>query len=471
MRRVDSPEVNFFAEVRERFTSEQAADIDRAFEFSRAAHEGQFRASGEPYFHHPVTVAQILLDMAAADRDILCAALLHDVIEDCGVSAEQLERDFGAGVSAIVDGVTKFDQTRVLSDAGAREETLRKLVTAGGRDHRIFSLKCADRLHNLRTLAAVPDAKRKRVARETLAIFCPLAQYVGLTRFAAEMEYLAYGWAFPRRAKVVARWIDVKTAFDRRRIAGAAATLPHVSRLAFAAPEPTLAAESFSHALNLLREQHSSRALFATPVVYRRVQSMAQAYADLAALHESAYALPGTFRTDLVAGSVSTAVFLGTQGPVVEFSFRFPPSRSTPFVFEAGAASSSDDLSIVVAGRGDEGELTRTLRELLRHRSITVLSPKGKAFLLPMSSTVLDFAFAVHSEIGLRARGAVVNGRVSDISSELRSGDIVEVITADNVRAEASWIGYLRSPRARAKLRHWLRDLEKADDPLKSAAR
>jgi GTP diphosphokinase / guanosine-3',5'-bis(diphosphate) 3'-diphosphatase len=471
MRRVDSPEVNFFAEVRQRFTSQQADDITRAFEFSRAAHEGQFRASGEPYFHHPVTVGQILLDLVAADRDILCAALLHDVIEDCGVSAEQLESDFGPGVAAIVDGVTKFDQTRVLSDIGAREETLRKLVTAGSRDHRIFSLKCADRLHNLRTLDAVPDAKKKRVARETLAIFCPLAQYVGLTRFAAEMEYLAYQWVFPRRASVIKHWIAIKGNFDRRRIAGAAATLPSVSELAFAAPDPALAAERFSHALNLLREQNSSRALFATPVVYRQTATMIDAYTQIAALHQSAYALPGTFRTDLVAGSVSSAVFIGTQGPVVEFSFRFPPSRSTPFVFEAGAAGSSEDLSMVVAGQGDEGELTRTLRELLRHRSITVLSPKGKAFLLPMSSTVLDFAFAVHSEIGLRARGAIVNGRVSDISSELRSGDIVEVITADKVRAEASWIAHLRSPRARAKLRHWLRDIEKTNDPLKSQAR
>jgi GTP diphosphokinase / guanosine-3',5'-bis(diphosphate) 3'-diphosphatase len=471
MRRVDSPEVNFFAEVRKRFGNAHASDIVRALEFSRNAHEGQFRASGEPYIHHPITVAQILLDLTAADRDILCAALLHDVIEDCGVTAEQLARDFGEGVSAIVDGVTKFDQTRVLSDIGAREETLRKLVTAGARDHRIFSLKCADRLHNLRTLDAVPIAKRKRVSRETLAIFCPLAQYVGLSRLAAEMEHIAYAWVFPRRTRVISRWLETKSAFDRRRIAGAAASLPHVSRAAFAESDHALEAENFSHALTLLREQSSSRALFSTPHIYRRATSMANAYAEIAGLHEDAYALPGSFRTDLVSGTVSTAVFLGKQGPVVEFAFRFPPSRSTPFVFESSSLGSTEDLSTVVAGHGDEGELTRTLRELLRNRSITVLSPKGKAFLLPMSSTVLDFAFAVHSEIGLRARGAVVNGRTTDISSELRSGDIVEVITSDAVRANVDWIAHLRSPRARAKLRHWIRETEKADDPLRAASR
>jgi GTP diphosphokinase / guanosine-3',5'-bis(diphosphate) 3'-diphosphatase len=471
MRRVDSPEVNFFAEVRKRFSRSHANDIIRALEFSRSAHEGQFRASGEPYLHHPITVAQILLDLTAADRDILCAALLHDVIEDCGVTAETLTQDFGDGVSAIVDGVTKFDQTRVLSDAGAREETLRKLVTAGGRDHRIFTLKCADRLHNLRTLEAVAPEKRKRVSRETLAIFCPLAQYVGLPRFAAEMERIAYRWVFPRRTQVICDWIVAKSAFDRRRIAGPAASLPHISRVAFADIDATIDAENFSHALTLLREQSSSRALFATPHVYRRATSMASAYAEIAGLHEDAYALPGSFRTDLVSGMVSTAVFLGKQGPVVEFYFRFPPSRSTPFVFESGSIGLTEDFTTVVASRGDEGDLTRTLRELLRHRSITVLSPKGKAFLLPMSSTVLDFAFAVHSEIGLRARGAVVNGRVADISSELRSGDIVEVITADAVRARVDWIAHLRSPRARAKLRHWIRESEKADDPLRAAAR
>ncbi len=471
MRRVDSPEVNFFAEVRKRFGSAHANDIARALEFSRAAHEGQFRASGEPYLHHPITVAQILLDLTAADRDILCAALLHDVIEDCGVTADALARDFGEGVSAIVDGVTKFDQTRVLSDTGAREETLRKLVTAGARDHRIFSLKCADRLHNLRTLDAVPATKRRRVSRETLAIFCPLAQYVGLPRFAAEMEHIAYRWAFPHRARVISRWLELKSAFDRRRITGAAASLPHVLRVAFAELDSTLEAENFSHALILLREQSSSRALFATPHVYRRTLSMAHAYSEIAGLHEDAYALPGSFRTDLVSGVVSTAVFLGKHGPVVEFSFRFPPSRSTPFVFESGSLGSTEDLSTLTAGQGDEGELTRTLRELLRNRSITVLSPKGKAFLLPMSSTVLDFAFAVHSEIGLRARGAVVNGRTTNISSELRSGDIVEVITSDAVRASVDWIAHLRSPRARAKLRHWIREIEKADDPLRAANR
>ncbi|TAG46642.1 MAG: bifunctional (p)ppGpp synthetase/guanosine-3',5'-bis(diphosphate) 3'-pyrophosphohydrolase [Betaproteobacteria bacterium] len=465
MRQVDSLEVNFFAEVRRRFAPGAAVDIERATHFSRSAHEGQLRASGEPYFYHPLTVAQILLDMVAPDRDLICAALLHDVIEDCGVSAAQLERDFGAGVSAIVDGVTKFDQTRVISQAGAREETLRKLVRAGARDHRIFSLKCADRLHNLRTLDAVPDAKKRRVAAETLAIFCPLAQYVGLHRFAVEMENLAYVWAHPGRHAAISTWLTVKAEFDRRRMQSATADYPTVSRIALADADPSLSAEAFAHGLMLLREQSSSRALFATPVVYRRYASMALAYADIAVLHEFTYVLPGTFKVDLVAGVVSTSVFLGSHGPVVEFSFHCPPSRATPFVFEAGASSSSEDLSTVVAGRGDEGDLTRTLRELLRHRSITVLSPKGKAFLLPMSSTVLDFAFAVHSEIGLRARGAMVNGRVTDISSELRSGDVVEVITSERIRAEAGWIAHLRSPRGRNKLRHWLREVERADDP------
>ncbi len=465
MRQVDSPEVNFFAEVRRRFAPAAAHDIERATHFARTAHEGQLRASGEPYFYHPLSVAQSLLDMVAPDRDLICAALLHDVIEDCGVSAESLELDFGPGVSAIVDGVTKFDQTRVVSQVGAREETLRKLVVAGARDHRIFSLKCADRLHNLRTLDAVSVAKQRRVAAETLAIFCPLAQYVGLHRFAAEMEYLAYRWAHPQRTAAISAWLTTKAGFDVRRMKTAASDFPALAKIALAEPDPSVAADNFAHGLMLLREQTSSRALFATPVVYRRYASMALAYADIAALHECAYVLPGTFKVDLVAGAVSTSVFLGTHGPVVEFSFRFPPSRATPFVFEAGTSSSSEDLSTVVAGRGEEGDLTRTLRELLRHRSITVLSPKGKAFLLPMSSTVLDFAFAVHSEIGLRARGAMVNGRATDISSELRSGDVVEVITSERIRADATWITHLRSPRGRTKLRHWLREVERSDDP------
>jgi GTP diphosphokinase / guanosine-3',5'-bis(diphosphate) 3'-diphosphatase len=451
----------FLATVSARLTAAETKDIARAAAFAASAHAGQTRASGDDYFSHPLSVASILLELAAADRDLLCAALLHDVIEDCGVTPEQLTVDFGSDVAEIVAGVTKFDQTRVGLGANAKEETLRKLLTAGAQDQRIFSLKCADRLHNLRTLEFVPRGKQLRVARETLNVFCPLAEYVGLTRFSVEMEYLAYRWAHPLRATTIDRWISRKAGFDRRRIDAAvqssAALRGEVARVRSQKSK----ALQFSAALRLLREQSSSRAMFSTPAIYFDCTSMKEAYAQVAVWHESAYALPGGFRSDLVSGSVHTTVFLGKHGPVVDLCQLFPPTRTRSFVFEGQGAASLEDLSIVVAGRGEEGELTRTLRELLRHRSITVLSPKGKPYLLPLSSSVLDFAFAVHSEIGLRARGALVNGRVVHISSELRSGDIVEVLTSDHVVANSDWLDILKSPRARSKLRHWMRDDEK----------
>lgn len=448
----------FLAQVFARLARKDAEDVARAAQFAALAHAGQTRASGEPYFTHPVSVAGILLEFAAADRALLCAALLHDVIEDCGVSEQSLAEDFGAEVAEIVAGVTKFDQTRVGLGGNAKEETLRKLLTAGAQDQRIFSLKCADRLHNLRTLDFVSRAKQIRVANETLAVFCPLAEYVGLTRFAVELEYLAFRWAHPNRTRAIAAWAERKAFFDSRRIETALRDQPLLGE-AFSKSAPVLGeAALFAQALRLLREQKSSRALFATPSVFFANPDMRSAYANIALWHEHAHALPGGFRTDLVGGSVHTTVFLGKHGPVVDLVQLFPPLRTRAFVFEGQGAASLEDLSIVVAGRGEEGELTRTLRELLRHRSITVLSPKGKPYLLPLSSTVLDFAFAVHSEIGLRARGALVNGRGVDVSSELRSGDIVEVVTADNVVARPEWIELLRSPRARAKLRHWLRD-------------
>ncbi len=448
----------FLDAVAARFAPHDAADVRRAAQFARDAHAGQTRASGEPYFSHPVSVALILLEFAAADRDLICAALLHDVIEDCGVTEPQLSNDFGSGVAEIVGGVTKFDQTRVGLGANVKEETLRKLLTAGAQDQRIFSLKCADRLHNLRTLKFVPREKQRRVAGETLAVFCPLAEYVGLTRFAAELEHLAYFWAHPQRTSAVEGWVKRKAQFDRRRIETALNELPALQAEFSRSSQLLSKATQFTQALRLLREQSASRALFATPTVYFDNASISDAYARIAVWHSEAYALPGGFRTDLVGGSVHTTVFLGKHGPVVDLCYLFPPLRTRAFVFEGQGAASLEDLSIVVAGRGEEGELTRTLRELLRQRSITVLSPKGKPFLLPLSSTVLDFAFAVHSEIGLRARGALVNGRVVDISSELRSGDIVEVLTTERVTALPEWQDLLKSPRARSKLRHWLRD-------------
>jgi GTP diphosphokinase / guanosine-3',5'-bis(diphosphate) 3'-diphosphatase len=449
---------HFLAAVAARLTPPAAADVARAAQFAELAHAGQTRASGEAYFTHPIGVASILLEFAAADRDLLCAALLHDVIEDCGVTEPQLAADFGANVAEIVAGVTKFDQTRVGLGANAKEETLRKLLTAGAQDQRIFSLKCADRLHNLRTLDFVPRIKQLRVAHETLSVFCPLAEYVGLTRFAVEMEYLAYKAAHPIRTKTIERWNERKESFDARRIAMAVKSIePLREHFRHPMSKQTIASR-FSHALRLLREQTASRALFATPTIYFDAASMNEAYAQIATWHAHAYALPGGFRTDLVGGSVHTTIFLGKHGPVVDLCYLFAPLRTRAFVFEGQGAASLEDLSLVVAGRGEEGELTRTLRELLKQRSITVLSPKGKPFLLPLSSTVLDFAFAVHSEIGLRARGAIVNGRPVHISSELRSGDIVEVLTGDKVAAKSDWLELLKSPRARSKLRHWLRE-------------
>jgi GTP diphosphokinase / guanosine-3',5'-bis(diphosphate) 3'-diphosphatase len=449
---------DFLAAVAARLSPRETDDVARAAEFAAVAHAGQIRASGDAYFSHPLNVASILLELAAADRDLLCAALLHDVIEDCGVTPEQLTQDFGSDVAEIVAGVTKFDQTRVGLGANAKEETLRKLLTAGAQDQRIFSLKCADRLHNLRTLEFVARSKQLRVATETLNVFCPLAEYVGLTRFSAEMEYLAYRWAHPLRAATINAWISRKQGFDRRRIAAAVQSNPVLSRESTQPFSQKSQALQFSAALRLLREQSSSRAMFSTPTIYFDNPNMKRAYEQVAAWHEAAYALPGGFRSDLVSGSVHTTLFLGKHGPVVDLCQLFPPLRTRSFAFEGQGAASLEDLSIVVAGRGEEGELTRTLRELLRHRSITVLSPKGKPYLLPLSSSVLDFAFAVHSEIGLRARGALVNGRAVHISSELRSGDIVEVLTSDHVVATADWLDMLKSPRARSKLRHWMRD-------------
>ncbi len=449
---------DFLAAVAARLGPLDAGDIARATQFAARAHAGQLRASGDPYFTHPLGVASVLLEFAAADRDLLCAALLHDVIEDCGVSEAELEKDFGLDVAEIVAGVTKFDQTRVGLGGNVKEETLRKLLMAGAQDQRIFSLKCADRLHNLRTLDFVPRAKQLRVAKETLNMFCPLAEYVGLSRFSVELEYLAYRWAHPMRAATIDRWLTRKASFDARRIASAVEKNASLKREIKRADSSRCMAIQFSHALRLLREQSSSRAMFATPTIFFENPQMKSAYARIAAWHEEAYALPGGFRTDLVSGSVHTTVFLGKHGPVVDLWQMFPPTRTRAFVFEGQGAASLEDLSIVVAGRGEEGELTRTLRELLRHRSITVLSPKGKPYLLPLSSTVLDFAFAVHSEIGLRARGALVNGRAVHVSSELRSGDIVEVLTADSIVAKTEWLDMLKSPRARSKLRHWMRE-------------
>lgn len=464
-----APQVSdFFDLIAPAFRPDDLARIHAAWSVADAAHSGQLRQSGEPYVTHPLAVARILFESLEADADALCAALLHDVVEDTNVAVGDIEGRFGPVVAHIVDGVSKLDDVRTTGSAGAKEATLRKLVVAGGRDWRVFAVKLCDRLHNMRTLGAVGRSKRRRVALETYLIFFPLARYVGFVGIARELQSLSLRWLHPWRWDVISRWCDYKRTVDGRRLS---AVIPQslwsklVREGADVDDDRRIADEVMVQAFALLREDRAGRALFSLPTLHVHCSSVEDAYQRLSELHSRFAYVPGSFRSDAGEGVVSSKVLMDRRGLVADFLFWFPRATRDPWVRGANGefAGGGDDFLAVAEGGDSTGEFTRVLRDLVNQDTVQVFSPKGKRLSLPRHSTGLDFAFSIHTDIGLRARSVRINGVIRECRTELVSGDIVEVLTGDDVVARPEWLSQLRSPRSRAKLRAWLRDASRRE--------
>ncbi len=463
-----APQVSaFFELLAPSFRPDELERIRQAWILADAAHSGQTRQSGEPYVTHPLAVAQILFECLEADADALCAALLHDVVEDTSVAVGDIEGRFGASVAHIVDGVSKLDDVRTGGSSNAKEATLRKLVAAGGRDWRVFAVKLCDRLHNMRTLDAVSPEKKRRVALETYRIFFPLARYVGFAGIARELQALSLRALYPWRWGVIARWCNYKHAVDLKRLS-VAVPAPTLATISGAEPDvscdPRVADDMMVRAFALLREDRAGRALFSVPSADVLCFAVEDAYRRLCDLHSHFVYIPGSFYSDAGEGVVATKVQFDRRGLVANFKFWFPRVSRGSWVRSGGdSIGSSEDFLAVADGGEATGEFTRVLRDLVNQDSIQVFSPKGKRLSLPRHSTGLDFAFAIHTDLGLRALSVLVNGTVRDLKADLVSGDIVEVIAGDVVVARPDWLSQLRSPRSRAKLRAWLREAEKRE--------
>ena len=459
-----APQVErFFDLIASSFSREDLSRIQDAWAVAESAHSGQVRQSGEPYASHPLAVASILFECLGADVDALCAALLHDVVEDTEVNVADIESHFGPVVARIVDGVSKLDCVRTSGSTSAKEATLRKLVAAGGRDWRVFAVKLCDRLHNMRTLDAVGRSKMRRVALETYQIFFPLARYVGFAGIANELQALSLRALHPWRWAVIAKWCAYKAKFDDRRLS---TVLPEsmqswrVDAAGQVGGDRRIVDSVIVAAFLLLREDRAARALFSVPAVHVLRTSIDEAYRQLAELHFQFHFIPGSFRIDSSQGVVASKVMMSRRGMVVEFKFWFARSPQAPLGLGlSGDFGAGGDDFVAVAETGDvTGDFTRVLRDLVNQDSIQVFSPKGKRLSLPRHSTGLDFAFAIHSDIGLRALSVRINGVDRACRTELVSGDIVEVLTGDSIVARPEWSAQLRSPRSRAKLRAWLRE-------------
>jgi len=468
-----------------RFAYLKPADIARleqAYRFSEAAHAGQRRQSGEPYISHPLTVAEILAEWRL-DGQALAAALLHDVMEDTSVTKAEIAEAFGAPVAELVDGVSKLDRIEFQSAEDAQAENFRKMLLAMARDVRVILIKLADRLHNMRTLAAVAPAKRRRVARETMDIYAPIANRLGLNALYHELQDLAFAHLYPMRYRVLAK--ATRAARGNRREVVARIESQIRARLAEAGVSATVTGRE-KHLYSVYRKMVQKRLSFSEVhdiYGFRVIVADApSAYLALGALHGLYKPVPGKFKDYIAIPKANGYQSLHTTliGPVglpIEVQIR---TERMHRIAESGVAShwlykeEGESLSelqkkthqwlqslLEIQSRsGDPHEFLEHVKVDLFPDEVYVFTPKGKILSLPRGATAVDFAYAVHTDIGNRCVAAKVNGELVPLRTELRNGDRVEIITAAHANPNPAWLQYVRTAKARSNIRHFLKTMQ-----------
>jgi guanosine-3',5'-bis(diphosphate) 3'-pyrophosphohydrolase len=460
---------------------EDISQLESAYHFSEQAHEGQFRQSGEPYISHPLAVANILAQWHL-DSQALTAALLHDVMEDTSVTKTEISRNFGRPVAELVDGVSKLDKIEFESQAEAQAENFRKMLLAMARDVRVILIKLADRLHNMRTLGAVGDEKRRRIARETLDIYAPIANRLGLNAIYQELQDLALQHLYPDRYRVLSK--AVKSARgNRRELVGK--VLDAIKRKLKAAGLEAEALGREKHLYSIyskMREKHLTFAQVLDVFGFRIiVADVSACYLALGALHGLYKPIPGKFK-DYIAipkangyQSLHTTLF-GPFGTPIEVQVR---TQEMHKIAEAGVAShwlyKDSDTSLsqlqkkthqwlqslleMQSQSGDSVEFLEHLKVDLFPDEVYVFTPKGMILSLPRGATAVDFAYSVHTDIGNRCVAVKINQELLPLRTELKNGDRVEIITAAHAKPNALWLNFVVSGKARSRIRHFLKTM------------
>ena len=462
------------------------AIIERAYEVAETAHRGQLRKSGDAYITHPLAVTTILAELGMTPAT-LAAALLHDTVEDTAYSLGQLEKDFGREVAMLVDGVTKLD--KVTYGDAAQAETVRKMVVAMAKDIRVLVIKLADRLHNARTWRYVSVESAQRKARETLEIYAPLAHRLGMNTIKWELEDLSFATLYPKVYDEIVRLVAERAPAREEYLAGVreqvGSDLKSAKIKAVVTGRPKHYYSVYQKMIVRGRDFEDIYDLVAVRVL---VDSVRDCYAALGALHARWNPLPGRFK-DYIAmpkfnmyQSLHTTV-IGPGGKPVEIQIRThtmhrraeygvaahwkykedaTAPRSGPDTKE-GETEPINDMAWLrqlldwQKETADPGEFLDSLRFEINAREVYVFTPKGEVVALPAGSTPVDFAYAVHTEVGHHCIGGRVNGRLVPLESTLENGDVVEVLTskADGAGPSRDWLTFVKSPRARNKIRQW----------------
>jgi len=460
---------------------EDISQLQSAYHFSEQAHEGQFRQSGEPYISHPLAVASILAEWHL-DSQALTAALLHDVMEDTSVTKTEISRNFGKPVADLVDGVSKLDKIEFESHAEAQAENFRKMLLAMARDVRVILIKLADRLHNMRTLDAVESDKRRRIARETLEIYAPIANRLGLNSIYQELEDLALQHLYPDRFRVLAK--AVKAARGNRREVVSKVLDGIRRKLKSAGVEAQVQGrEKHLHSIyRKMREKHLTFAQVLDVYGFRIIVNGGPAcYLALGALHGLYKPIPGKFKDYLAIPkangyqSLHTTLF-GPFGTPIEVQIR---TQEMHKIAEAGVAShwlykdadtSLSDLQKkthqwlqslleIQSQSGDSAEFLEHLKVDLFPDEVYVFTPKGKILSLPRGATAVDFSYAAHTDLGNRCVAVKINQELMPLRTELKNGDRVEIITAAHAKPNPLWLNFVVSGKARSRIRHFLKTM------------
>ncbi len=468
--------------VKKYLSSGDVQKVKEAFRFSDEAHLGQFRRSGAPYITHPLAVAEILTDWHL-DGAAIQAALLHDVLEDSGVAKQKLIERFGTTVAELVDGVSKLDKLAFSSTEQAQAENFRKMLLAMARDVRVMLIKLADRLHNMRTLDAVDPARRRRIARETLEIYAPIAHRLGLNTLFRELEELSFEHLYPLRYRVLHKAV-LSARGNRRELLGK--ILQSVRK---ALSESKLRAEVHGREKTLygiyrkMVEKDLSFSQVLDIYGFRIVvDTRPECYLALGALHSLFKPVPGKFKDYIAIPKVNGyqslhTTLIGPYGTPVEFQIR---TKDMHHVAETGVAAhwlyKDDDSDLselqsrthqwlqslleIQRQTGDSSEFLEHIKVDLFPDKVYVFTPKGKIVSLPRGATVVDFAYSIHTDVGNKCVAARINSEIQPLRTLLRNGDMVEIVTGPVARPNPAWLSFVRTGKARSEIRHFLRTMK-----------
>jgi GTP pyrophosphokinase len=493
---VDREFAQLVATYRNRHPGAATDLLDAAFRMANDRHRGQVRKSGEPYVSHPIAVATVLAELGLDDLT-LAAALLHDVVEDTPVTLEDVRRELGAEIADIVDGVTKLDRLQFDTKEAQQAANMQKLLVAMAKDIRVLLIKLCDRLHNMRTIAALPEHKQQRTAQETLDVYAPLAHRLGIAEIKWQLQDLAFSVLHPKRYAEIEQMVATRApegrAYLQQVIADVRQCLADLHIDAEVNGRPKHYWSIYEKMIVKGREFDDIHDLVGIRVI---VDSVKDCYGALGSIHALWSPVTGRFK-DYIAmpkfnlyQSLHTTV-VGPQGKAVEVQIRTKEmhqraergiaahwgykeniGHATPAGRHPGATSDMGWLQRLVDWQqesSDPGEFMEHLKLDLEQDEVYVFTPKGDVLSLPTDASAVDFAYAIHTEVGHRCIGARVNGRLVSLDSKLASGDSVEIFTSkvEGAGPSRDWLKFVVTPRARSKIRQWF-SRERREDAMEN---